>query len=468
MDTVQKQEFLLRDLPTRTVTLFPSRAQVVRDIKNVTLKPGINQISIVGLTPTVDQHSIKIEGAGSAVITDFSVQLLPNRDIFEETFPDSEGDNKNWKTTLGKQWDQVEVAVPDTPSILKLLAELVEVQNKISAKEHDLKRAAEVTANAGSRLKMLDDYGARFEPQSGKDIAEMIGAYHTQRDIIFQDHMAGSLRETELRKELGGLRARFSTLDNQIREERSKASRHIRKERDENIKQAALDKKRQAKENQERLRIRLEQEKFWPKSCYTVCITLDNTEYTPISSRRSSISSVTELMKPVVEKVYETATPDVDLPGSVCDLSISYVTSSASWSPCYDIQLDTRSNTAALFFDAQLSNATSESWKDCKITLSTSQAVFTGLHDTIPKLVPWRIRLATQGANNAGDISNSLEERARFHKNALNGAGNDIGGRSDLFGRSSGDPMQVSTSNLPKPPSLTTRPVLRLPSTDMF
>lgn len=38
MDTVHKQEYRIRDLPTRSVTLFPTRAQVLRDIKDVPLK----------------------------------------------------------------------------------------------------------------------------------------------------------------------------------------------------------------------------------------------------------------------------------------------------------------------------------------------------------------------------------------------------------------------------------------------
>lgn len=37
-DGPYKQEFNIRTLPTRSVTLFPSRAQIIRDIKNVTLK----------------------------------------------------------------------------------------------------------------------------------------------------------------------------------------------------------------------------------------------------------------------------------------------------------------------------------------------------------------------------------------------------------------------------------------------
>jgi hypothetical protein len=38
MEDIPKQEYRIRDLPTRSVTLFPTRAQVVRDIKDVTLK----------------------------------------------------------------------------------------------------------------------------------------------------------------------------------------------------------------------------------------------------------------------------------------------------------------------------------------------------------------------------------------------------------------------------------------------
>lgn len=50
MDTIHKQEFRVRDLPTRTVTLFPSRAQVVRDIKDVSLKVSQMQHAIRYIT----------------------------------------------------------------------------------------------------------------------------------------------------------------------------------------------------------------------------------------------------------------------------------------------------------------------------------------------------------------------------------------------------------------------------------
>jgi hypothetical protein len=37
-ENIHKQEFHIRNLSTRSVTLYPSRAQVVRDIENVILK----------------------------------------------------------------------------------------------------------------------------------------------------------------------------------------------------------------------------------------------------------------------------------------------------------------------------------------------------------------------------------------------------------------------------------------------
>jgi hypothetical protein len=38
MESTHKQEFHIRDVPTQSVTLFPSSAQVVRAIKDVQLK----------------------------------------------------------------------------------------------------------------------------------------------------------------------------------------------------------------------------------------------------------------------------------------------------------------------------------------------------------------------------------------------------------------------------------------------
>ena len=48
---VLKQRFLIKDLSTRTVTLYPSEARIVRDISDVVLKPGPNEIEQPMSTP---------------------------------------------------------------------------------------------------------------------------------------------------------------------------------------------------------------------------------------------------------------------------------------------------------------------------------------------------------------------------------------------------------------------------------
>lgn len=37
-ENIHKQEFVVRNLQTRTVTLYPERAQIIRDINDITLK----------------------------------------------------------------------------------------------------------------------------------------------------------------------------------------------------------------------------------------------------------------------------------------------------------------------------------------------------------------------------------------------------------------------------------------------
>ncbi|KAK7996509.1 glutathione synthetase [Apiospora arundinis] len=95
MEATHKQEYRIRELETRSVTLFTGRAQIFRQLKDVPLKAGENQITIVGLTPTVDKDSIKVEGTGSAIITDIAVELLPNREIFEDVYPEYDEDDSD-------------------------------------------------------------------------------------------------------------------------------------------------------------------------------------------------------------------------------------------------------------------------------------------------------------------------------------------------------------------------------------
>ncbi|KUI57488.1 Protein F37C4.5 [Cytospora mali] len=434
METVQKQEYHVRDLSTRSITVFPTRAQIVRDVKNVSLKPGVNQISIIGFTPTVDEHSIKVEGTGSAVITDISVELLKNQDIFHEIYPDSDDDdseNSDDEDVPPRLFPSLSDDEKPSPSRAK--EDLKEVRKKLQAHTDELKRATEVVSSAEVRLKMLDGYGDKFEPKSGNEMVDLVQGYKIQRNRIFQDHMDGTLRQRELNDQISGLQRTEKKLVKQVQKETQASLKILRKERQAMLRQLELKNSRKVKKYAEKTRIRHERERFWPRSCFVVRITLDATQYTPVSSRRSSISSVTDLVKPTENQESSLIDPEAAI--QTCDLSVTYVTSAAFWSASYDLQLSTTSNTATLFFDAKLTNNTSESWKDCKIILSTSQAVFSGLQDAIPKLIPWRIKLVGKSAAASGDIVSSTQEAWEQNKwkAAWNSGSNGNSGK-DLIG----------------------------------
>ena len=58
-----------------------------------TLQPGANEVTIYGLTPTADESSIKVDGKGAATITDMAVDLIPNKEIFDDIYPPESDDS---------------------------------------------------------------------------------------------------------------------------------------------------------------------------------------------------------------------------------------------------------------------------------------------------------------------------------------------------------------------------------------
>jgi hypothetical protein len=92
--------------------------------------------------------------------------------------------------------------------------------------------------------------------------------------------------------------------------------------------------------------------------------------------------------------------PSTDGDDAACDaqhpatLKLSYTTSSASWTPHYDVRLDTTNpSLSTLTYRAHFVNRTYETWSNALITLSTSQASFGGLNEKIPKMEPWIVSL---------------------------------------------------------------------------
>ena len=90
---IPSQSFNIRTTATKAVTLYPSKAQIVRTIPGIALQPGPNTVVITGLTPTCDEHSIKVDGTGSATITDLTTELVDNPETYLEVYPDEDEDD---------------------------------------------------------------------------------------------------------------------------------------------------------------------------------------------------------------------------------------------------------------------------------------------------------------------------------------------------------------------------------------
>ncbi|TDZ49747.1 hypothetical protein CTRI78_v007900 [Colletotrichum trifolii] len=393
MDTVNKTEYHVRDLATRSVTLFPSRAQVVRDLKDVTLKPGTNEIAILGLTPTVDESTIKVEGTGSAVISNIAIELLPNRDIFQDVYPESDDEEMDVDSD-----DSEEDDVADSPELEALRTRLFDLRD-------EERRAKEIVESAASRLKILDAFGNSLDRNKNLNITEGVDTYRDERDKVFQDHMTGIIRGRENAKHLAAALKEEARLVKLKYKEAARLTREKLKSHKVKEKKKQQDQRRRAERQKEKQRVLKERQRFWPKLCYSDRVTLEAQAFSPLSSRRTSVSSDTA--QPLV------ATADAEK-GAIplCDLSLTYVTSSASWAPSYDLQLSTTTNNAVLCYDASITNQTSETWTNCKVTLSTSQTTFAGLENEIPTLKTWKIKLAPKNSVvKENNVTSSNEER---------------------------------------------------------
>lgn len=413
MDSISKVEYNVRNLTTRSVTLFPTRAQVFRDIKDVPLRPGLNEITIFGLTPTVDEHSIKVEGSGNAIISDIAVESLPNRDIFEDIYPDSEEDKSDADNDDDNGADGNEE--PDFPESGELKA----------AREHSeqlqqrVNQIADAHASTEAQHGIMKDYAGTLKGADGIEIEDFLDSYKTVADRLRGEWFAASAERKNLQVELDAARKETERLLKKHRAGKKEASRAWRKAVLAKTKAKIQEARREEERTKEKVRVREEREKFWPKKCYAVRIQLTSNAVlnTPMSSRRGSISSEAEFVSsPAASHDEPEGGAAAAAATTTCSLVLSYVTSLAFWTPSYDLQLSTSTGTGTLCFDAQLNNTTSESWSKCKITLSTSQVSSSSLEEKVPPMVPWHL---TSTVNNNSNNANNNNEQSPFYNDNL-------------------------------------------------
>ncbi|KAF2463193.1 uncharacterized protein BDR25DRAFT_307940 [Lindgomyces ingoldianus] len=410
-----KQIFNIKDLPTKSVILYPTRAHITREINNVLLKPGANEVEIYGLSPTVDEHSIQIEGQGAATIADMTVQFVPNRDIFEEIYPDDEDISDDEESDGSEYLDSDD----EEEGIKKLSNELKNLQLGVL-------EAIETQNSATERLATLDKFAKSVtaEHNSPEEIHELLKKYEEDRATIFKVHSTATQKLADLKKQIKRKGHEKEKVGKEGKKQKEKAEKQKAKERRRKELQKAEKKKEVKYVKQERLR-------YWAKKVYKITLLLEGASLeTPSSSRRGSIDEITLTQSPRLEaKGSKAAEIEGSATQTPISLLLSYVTKEAGWNPRYDLRISSLQKSATIIYRTEFLNRTSETWKDAKLSFSTSQTSYQGLDDVVPFMHAWRIKLSRYDNGDGGLLS---AEEARKSRAGIKTT--DFFNRSDLFG----------------------------------
>jgi hypothetical protein len=302
------------------------------------------------------------------------------------------------------------------------------VADKIKKLNIDLLNEQEKINSAANRLSICDNFGKSVasDRPPPHDLGKLLKAYHEEREKIYRDHEASTHASENIREDI-----------RKAEKEKAKIAKDLVKANEKKEKEKAkLREKKMRKKAEiykEKQRIKAERESFWAKKVYRVTINLEPSSLTPGSSRRSSISDGDTVVNLATSTFAEPSTAPSKT-GEI-NLSLSYITYSASWSPRYDLSLSTTKSAGLLEYGAELRNTTSETWRDAKVVLSTSQTSFSGLSETIPVLQPWHVRLIKTAHKNTDGALMSLHEVAAKRKEWSTTADQAQKPRGDLFGR---------------------------------
>ncbi|KAH7130622.1 hypothetical protein B0J11DRAFT_429538 [Dendryphion nanum] len=388
-----KQLFNIKDLTTKSVILYPTRAHVTRSIENVHLNSGSNEVEIYGLSPTVDEHSIQIEGQGAATIADMTVQLVPNREVFESVYPEED-----------ESEDESDVEFHDSDDEDEAVAVL---SKELKALRIQYNQAIETEKSATERLSTWDLYrkSAHVEHISVDEVGDLLKKYGEQRLELFKKH-------SEATEEVAGLKKQIKRKEH----EKVVAGKESKKEKEKIEKQKVKERQQRQRQKRERQKeaqyIKQERLRYWPKKVYKVTLLLENSSLdTPESSRRNSIDSIT-LASPRLAPSKSLDNTPTKIVTSV-SLVLSYVTKEAGWSPRYDLRISSLQKTAIIIYRTEFLNRTSETWKDVKLSFSTSQTSYQGLDDTAPFMHAWRIKLSRYESEDVGLLSPEEAEKPR-------------------------------------------------------
>lgn len=396
LDAVHNVEIPLKDCSTQSVTLGHERATVVREIADVGIKPGPNKISIYGFDPLVGAESIRVTGRGPATITDTQTEVIPQKEQLDPLW-DDEGDSADLE-----DWH-----VSDSELGLDR-SELQRVEDELQDLESKRAAAVDDEAAATRCLEFLDSYGNSLSGPEIKPatVEEYIHLYKAERPKLNQQHQQAVALRDELAGRIKKQHKERDRLSRAFDKAKREATKVHRQQRAEELKSRQL-------KAAEKRRLRDEKAKFHPDQIGQLVLHLDGSgDGSQSSSRRNSTTS--------------SNAPDSKDPApnpETLSLSVTYVIPQATWTPRYEVFLETPSASGKIIYRAEYHNWSSETWQDAKVIFSNSQTSFSGVNETIPVLQSWSVKLLKDDAHvtNANTkthwkhaMANDAEVQAKF------------------------------------------------------
>ena len=349
---------------------------------------------------------------GSATITDMSVELISNPDVFDEIY--------HSESEAGSDSAQSEDEASDS--------ERIKIEKEALADSRRQRDALQETTSASSTaLQLLDAFYNKFEDPSLSRVSKAIDIYVDKRHQLYDLRSQAQVEKEVLDKQIAHNEWVLRKLQHKGEKEQKTKLRNRHRE------QARQDRIKREK-NATKRRLKNERINFWPKKVYKVVLNLDTGYDSPMSSRRGSINDAS---KPGV--VSDINGLEVSSDPLTVSLRLSYTTDAASWMSRYDIAVDTTTNSGSIVYRGEFINSTSETWHNATVILSTSQASSQGLNELIPSLKPWSIRLQknfnAKGSTNAEATVLSIQEQ-EFSRKIFTRQNQvwDLYRRSDLFG----------------------------------
>jgi hypothetical protein len=314
---------------------------------------------------------------------------VPQREQFEDVYPSGSDDEK----------EIIEEEDPDDTFGVDR-SKLNTAEMELKALEDRIADATNQQNTANTSLETLDLYGKSLKAEhvDVSQITDYLHVYEKERSRLAEMYQKSTASLSEMKKEKEKLRRKKLRVDYEFNRARDAAAKSQRQERE---------KKKKARELKldEKDRVRDERMKFWPYTVAKVVLHLDGlSDFTPGSSRRGSIVSTAKK-------------PDVTSQGpDTVSFSLNYVTSQATWSPRYELNLETPTSSGKIVYRAEYHNYSSEIWKDTHLILSTSQTSFSGLEEKTPNLRPWNVKLRVDDSNtkNVRSWQGGLENRAEI------------------------------------------------------